>query len=260
MQKTFTLLLLALFSWATSSAQTQKIVSDAPAYGKIDIADLDAKTCEFEKDANAMVLSDKAEIYYDDNLNIVLERHKRIKILSDAGKKQADIRLEYYGGNRYEYITGLQGEIFNLVNGKIEITKLDKKQIFTENVDKSRTALVFSFPNVKAGSVIEYKYRQTINSMSYLPDWYFQADIPIRYSELITTIPEWFYFTMQQRNSQPFSKYNRSIESRSITNGTGSPLLFSQNVTQYVMAFTFILPHLCHRQALPAIFQTLGQK
>jgi hypothetical protein len=236
MQKTFTLLFLALFSCATSSAQTQKIVSDAPVYGKINIADLESKSCEFEKDANAMVLSDKAELYYDDNLNIIVERHKRVKILSDAGKKQADVRVEYYGGNRYEYITGLQGEIFNLVNGKIEITKLDKKQIFTENVDKSRMAMVFSFPNVKAGSVIEYKYKQTINSMSNLPDWYFQSDIPIRYSELITSIPEWFYFTLQQRNGQPFTKFNRSIASRSISNGSNTPLMFSQNITQYVMA------------------------
>jgi len=236
MQKSFTLLFLALLLWATSSAQIKKIVSDAPAYGKLDQADLELKTCEFEKDANAMVLSDKAELYYDDNLNIVVERHKRIKILTDAGKKQADIRVEYYGGNRYEYITGLQGQIFNLVNGKTEITKLDKKQIFTENVDKSRMAMVFSFPNVKAGSVIEYKYKQTINSMSYLPDWYFQADIPVRYSELITSIPEWFYFTLQQRNGQPFTKYNRSVDSRSISNGTNTPLMFTQNITQYVMA------------------------
>lgn len=235
MQKTFTLLLLALFAWANSSGQTQKIISDAPVYGKIDVADLEFKTCDFEKDANAMVLSDKADVYYDDNLNIVVDRHRRIKILSDAGKKQADVRIEYYGGNRYEYITGLQGEIFNLVNGKIETTKLDKKQIFTENVDKSRTAMIFSFPNVKAGSVIEYRYKQTINSMSDLPDWYFQSGMPVRYSELITSIPEWFYFSLQQRNGQPFTKFNRSIESRSISNGSNTPLMFSQNITQYVM-------------------------
>ena len=232
MKKIFTSLLLVLSTFAASLAQP--FVSDVQLYGKINQADLELSSCEFEKDANAMVLFNKGELYYDDNLNIVIEHHKRIKIFNENGKNEANVRIEYYGGNRFEYITGLQAEIFNLVNGKTEITKLDKKQIFTENVDKSRMAMVFSFPNVKPGSVIEFKYNQTINSLSDIPEWYFQENIPIRYSELITSIPEWFYFTTQQRSYKPFAKYNRQTESRSIMS-SGSPLMFIENKTQYVM-------------------------
>jgi hypothetical protein len=68
--------------------------------------------------------------------------------------------------------------------------KVDKKQIFTEVVDKYYSAMVFSFPNVKPGCIIEYKYRLTSASVSDFPDWYFQSDLPTRYSELNTNIPD----------------------------------------------------------------------
>lgn len=226
---------LFLLSLSLTTAHAQKFVSDAQSFGKIDKADLELKSCDFEKDANAMVLFDKGDLYYDDNLNIVIEHHKRIKIFNDNGKKSADVRLEYYGGNRYEYITGLQGQIYNLVDGKVEVTKLEKKQIFTENVDKYRMAMVFSFPNVKPGSVIEFKYTQTINSDSSIPNWYFQDDIPVKYSELQTTIPEWFYFTIQQRAFHPYAKRNKLTKSRSFGGGANA-LLFTENMEQYVMA------------------------
>lgn len=236
MKKIFTSLAVSLLAVTLAAAQ-EKIVTTTQAYAKIDKADLSMKVCDFEKDANAMVLFDKGDVYYDNDFNIVLERHKRIKILSESGKKEADIRIEYYGGNKFEYVTGLQGEIFNLNNDNVEITKLDKKQIFTEIVDKSRMALVFTFPNVKAGSVIEYKYKQTINSPWNIPDWFFQEDVPVRHSELVTTIPEWFYFRTQQRSGKPFSKYATSVESRSINSSSGNtPLLLNENKTLYVMS------------------------
>ncbi|WP_345953599.1 DUF3857 domain-containing protein [Mucilaginibacter sp. PAMB04168] len=233
MKKTFTALLV-LFMGANTS-QAQKYVSDIMPYGKIDKADLELKSCDFEKDANAMVLFNKGDLYYDDNLNIVIQHHKRIKIFNEAGKKQADVRIEFYGGNRFEYITGMQGEIFNLVDGKVEITKLDKKQLFTENVDKITQALVFSFPNVKSGSVIEYRYTQTVNSLSNIPSWFFQESIPVKTSDWSTAIPEWFYYNVQQRSYKPFSNYQTTTQSRSLGVSSGSPLLFIDNKTQYVM-------------------------
>ncbi|MDT3402932.1 DUF3857 domain-containing protein [Mucilaginibacter terrae] len=233
MKKLLTGLFLLALSFST--ARAQKFASDAQPYGKIDKADLELKICEFEKDANAMVLFQKGDLYYDDNLNIIIDHHKRIKIFNDNGKKAADIRIEYYGGNRYEYVTGLQAQVYNLVDGKVEITKIDKKQIFTENIDKNRMALVFSFPNIKPGSVIEYKYTQTINVSDDIPNWYFQDDIPVKYSELQTTIPEWFYFTVQQRAFRPFTKRAKLTKSRSYGSGT-SALLFTENMDQYAMS------------------------
>lgn len=193
-----------------------------PDFGKIDVADLELKQCDFEPDANAMVLFDKGEVYFDQDFNIVLERHKRIKIFNDNGKKNADVRIEYYSGNHLEYVTDLQVQTINLVNGKPEITKIDKKQIFTENIDKMNSAMVFSFPNVKAGSVIEYRYRLTANSISDFPEWYFQEKIPVRYSQLTTKVPEYFYYKPQTRLSSYFSTSQHSTNSATIGFGNSA--------------------------------------
>jgi hypothetical protein len=214
MKRTFTLILTCLLLKFNSFAQTP-----VQAFGKVDIADLELKQCDFEKDANAMVLFDKGDVYFDSDFNIVMERHKRIKIFNDKGKDEANIRIVYYGANRLESMTDVQVETINETNGKPEITKLERKLIYTENIDKIRTALVFAFPNVKPGSVIEFKYRWQTTSYS-LPDWFFQSKIPTRYTELDTEIPEYFYYRPQMRIHQAFSKYTTSGESKTMGTGT----------------------------------------
>ncbi|WP_374166196.1 DUF3857 domain-containing protein [Arcticibacter sp. MXS-1] len=191
-------------------------------YGKISTADLELKECPFEKDANAMVLFDKADVYFDQNFDIVMERHKRVKIFNEKAKDAANVRLEYYSINHYEELYGLQAQTINLKDGKTVITKLDKKQIFTEAVDKNQTALVFSFPDVQPGSIIEFKYQWKTGSFSNFPDWEFQSDIPVRYSELTTSVPDLIYYKPQYRIHQPFFKNKTSSESKSLGTGTES--------------------------------------
>ncbi|MBB6110322.1 protein of unknown function [Mucilaginibacter lappiensis] len=203
MNKIFTLLLLGCMAVA-ANAQTPAPVPTAQAFGKADKADLELKACDFEKDANAEILFDKAEVYFDQTYNIVTERHKRIKIFNDNGKSEANIRIEYYSANRSEYISGLQAQTINAANGTPEIVKVDKKQIFTEVIDKYRSAMVFSFPNVKPGSILEYKYRLTSASITDFPDWYFQSDLPTRYSELSTNVPDILFYKQLVNVHSPY--------------------------------------------------------
>src|ERR1700753_3419293 len=125
MNKFFTLLLLGACSM-TANAQTAAPVIQP--YGKIDQADLEMKACDFEKDANAETLINKGELYFDNSFNVVTDFHERIKIFNDNGKAAANIRIPFMSYNHAEYITGVQAETINMVDGKVEITKLDKKQ------------------------------------------------------------------------------------------------------------------------------------
>ncbi|MGZ3754883.1 MAG: DUF3857 domain-containing protein [Mucilaginibacter sp.] len=228
MNKFYTFCLVSAFALPAFAQKQAAAPSPTQEYGKINKEDLELKACDFEKDANAEVLFDKASVYYDQDFNIVMERHKRIKIFNDNGKDNANIRIEYYSINRYEDITGVQAETINLNDGKIEITKIDKKQIFTQVIDKQRSALVFSLPNVKAGSVIEFKYRWQTNSLDNIPDWAFQDKIPEKYSELTTEIPEYFDFTTQLRAPRPFAKYTTGSESKTLSTGDAMhPLMFT---------------------------------
>lgn len=203
MNKIFTLLILGALTFA-AKAQTPAPTPTTQAFGKVDKTDLEMQACSFEKDANAEVLFEKGDVYFDQNYNIVSERHKRIKIFNDNGKSEANIRIEYYSFNRTEYISGLQAQTINLNNGAVEIVKVDKKQIFTEVIDKYRSAMVFSFPNVKPGSIIEYKYNLTSASIGNFPDWYFQSDLPTRYSELSTNVPDILYYKQLSNIHYPF--------------------------------------------------------
>lgn len=172
MKKLLTLLILLISISFYGFAQTQP-------FGRIDTADLKLTSCDFEKDANAMVLFDKARVVYK-NDNILMERHKRIKIFNNNAKDEANIKIVFYG----EEITDVEAETINLNGNTIEYSSVDKNLIYTEVVDKEMKAIVFTFPNVKPGSVVEFKYKFKTSYPFNYPGWYFQNAIPTRYTEL----------------------------------------------------------------------------
>jgi len=181
MIKTFTCLVLCFTVYITN-AQTPATTPTTQPFGKIDIADLEMIACDFEKDANAEVLFDQTNVYYRD-YDLIIERHKRIKIFNDKGKRYADVRIPHSAQN----LTNLQAETINLNGAAMEYTKVDKNQLFTEKLVKGVSATVFTFPNVKPGSVVEYKYTINTNIANY-PNWYFQTSIPTRYSEMTALV------------------------------------------------------------------------
>ncbi|WP_428327858.1 DUF3857 domain-containing protein [Mucilaginibacter sp.] len=169
------------------------------------------------------MLFEKGEVYFGaDMLSITEEIHKRVKIFNDHGKSEADVRIEFYSGNRLEYITGIQAETINLVDGKTEIIKMDKKLIYTKVIDKYHSEITFTLPNVKAGSIIEYKYNWNADSFTDFPDWDFQEKIPVRYSEFTTAIPDVFYFRAHPHIIQPMLKDTHTTDARSFFEGSQS--------------------------------------
>ncbi len=192
----------ATMVYAQSTPATPALTAE---FGKVSQADLELKSCDFEKDANAMVLLDMADAYYLEGA--VVDYFQRVKIFNEKGNSVANVHLQYVSIYNYEYITGLEAETINLVNGKPEITKVDKKQIFTKRVDAFRTELAFTFPNIKPGSIIEYKYRLNTRLFN-IPNWYFQYSLPIpeRYNQLTTSVPDRIYYKVQLHTTQPFEK------------------------------------------------------
>jgi len=172
-------------------------------YGFIDTADLKLTSCDFEKDANAMVLFDRAEMVCSIP-DIIIERQKRIKIFNENGKSEANIRIELNNKYGTERIIGIEAETINLTNGKIEYTKLDPKLIYMEHTDESKDAVSFSMPNVKAGSVIEYRYIWDRDFSRNVPDWAFQSNLPTRYSQLDAFLNPFISFSVLSKKDKPF--------------------------------------------------------
>jgi hypothetical protein len=207
----------SLSTTALKAQQTSDIskISTVQAFGTIDIADLEMKHCDFETDAAAMVLFDVGNTYYDDELHVVNERHKRIKIFNSNGGTEANIRLQFFTVNDYQKMDEIEAETINLVNGKAEITHIEKGLIYKEKVDKYETAYVFTFPNVKPGSVIEYRYKYTTLTRYAFPLWFFQGSIPVRYSELITSIPEIIKYHEKSHVTLPYALNTTDSSKRS---------------------------------------------
>lgn len=166
--------------------------SDVPAFGKVEKADLEIKECDFDKKAEAVVLFDAGELYCDIggmSASMQLERHIRIKILKDKGLTNADIHIPYMSYRNVEYIKNLTAQTYNLdASGNIVTTKVEKKLIYEKPIDKYYSEQVFTFPEAKAGSIIEYKFTQVQSGIS-LEDWYFQRSIPVKYSRYRVDFP-----------------------------------------------------------------------
>lgn len=180
-------------------------------FGDVSTAELEMTECPFEKDANAMYLFSIGEVICYRDYSVTFEVHKRIKIFNEKGKKEGDIRIEYHGNrkNGYESIVGLEAQTVNLVDGKPEITIIDKKSILSESVDLITSAKILSFPNVRAGSVIEFKYKLKTYG---IPSWFFQTTLPVQLSRFQTTIPEEFDYSITSHGNISLVKSVRTDE------------------------------------------------
>jgi Domain of Unknown Function with PDB structure (DUF3857) len=210
----FTFLFL-LFSWVV---QAQDKI---PAYGKIDKTDLEMQDCSFDSGAEALVLLDIGEIEFNyiNNTGWVSESKYRIriKILKEKAISMGEIKLPYYSKNGREGISNISGVSYNLdANGNMEESKLESENIYDKGIDKEFSEISFAMPNVKKGTVFEYKYKKIRKSYSYIPTWNFQQSIPVCYSAYNVIIPEYFQFTLLVTKRQEMEKK----ESTGINEGT----------------------------------------
>ena len=97
-----------------------------PGFGKVDKADIEMKDCEFDKGADALVLIDYGNMFYDRGtvgfsaFKTVYERRTRIKILKEKGISQADIEIPFYTQNNEEKILKFNANTYNLyLSGKM---------------------------------------------------------------------------------------------------------------------------------------------
>jgi hypothetical protein len=190
----FVVCLFLLFSVVNVNAQEFKM-------GKVSIAELEEKVHPIDSTAAAAILFNKAKTYFTYNVkngfSIHTEQIFRIKIYKKEGLKWANYKVPYYVG--YEHYNDDRAEFsdcvsYNLENGTIVKTKLNSEGIFKTSVNKYWKEIAISMPNVKSGSVIEFKYSLSSENIVEFPDFNFQQDIPVNNSEYTTEIPGFFIY------------------------------------------------------------------
>ncbi len=164
-------------------------------FGKIGKEDLTMTVYPKDSSANAVVLMDKtiAKLSASGGVRLTYFKHIRIKVLKKAGFDVANIEIPYRD-RLGQTVTSLKAHTINFVNGKAVKTAIPKKDIFIEKETKYRKIKKFTFPNVKEGSILEYKYQFNDERFYIVADHYFQRGIPVRWSEFSATLPSSFEY------------------------------------------------------------------
>lgn len=189
--------LFVVISYSKANAQDFRM-------GKVSIAELEEKEYPKDPSAAAAILFKKGEVKFIFGFDVVTEVKTRIKIYKKEGYDWANEEVQYYLDNYIgENVFFSDAVTYNLVDGKIEKTKLKSDGEFIEKIDKVWGKKKITMPNVKEGSVIEFVYTVKTSIDSYLRDWDFQASIPVNYSEFTTYIPEFYEYRSNQKGFLP---------------------------------------------------------
>lgn len=213
-------------------------------FGKITVAELQKKVYSIDSSANAVVLSDIGEAAVVGNsknwFSITFKRHRVVHILNKIGYDEANVTIPLYTNYKdEEKLETVKAVTYNLVNGEIIETRLDRSDIYTVNLDKHWTSKKFTFPNLKEGCIIEYEYSTTSDFIENLEPWYFQGKTPELWSEYNLSLPQFFTYTFLSYGYHPFTikdKKNRTVNFNvTDSRGTGTTRRsnFSAGVTDY---------------------------
>ena len=192
-QKYRLLFLLALW---VPAVQAQKF-----ELGKVSMKELQEKACPSDSSAAAAVLYSKAKTFfkYDGKkgFSVVHEYEFRIKIYKKEGLGWGNYKVPYYVG--YEKLNNdvlkfSNGITYNLENGAVVKTKLNSEGSFKKNVNEYWNEGSIAMPNVKVGSVIEFRYELKSENILKFPVFNFQQDIPVNYAEYVTEVPEFLIY------------------------------------------------------------------
>jgi len=172
------------------------VVAQRFELGKISVKELEEKKHPLDSAAVGAVLYNKAKTSFaysiKDGFSAVHEYEIRIKIYKKEGLYLANYEVPYYIGYenlKKEVLDVTDGVTYNLEAGKIRKDKLTGEGTFKEKVNENWKTTTITLPNVKVGSIIEFKYTLKSQNLVSFPEFHLQREIPVNYAELKTIIP-----------------------------------------------------------------------
>lgn len=180
-------------------------------------------TFEIDSTANALVLYEYGNTYIDMNDNrLTTEYKKKVKILKKEGFDAANVRIYLYRNkNGIERVDDITATTYSMVNGKVQITKLDKDAVYSERYNENFKLVKFTLPALTVGSVITYSYKLDSPFLFNFHDWYFQEEIPKLYSEFETEIPANYLYSIKLRGYQDLDVEENEIRRDCFSNSYG---------------------------------------
>lgn len=155
--KKFFLTLLPLLSLSLFSQTTP---FNSETY-RVNLADIEANVYEKDSTANAIIIYQHGKSWVNPaDYKLKTEEKHKIKILKKEGFDKATVELYLYkkNGNYYEKVKNIIATTYNMVDGKVVKSQLNKKDIFKDKYNENYDVVKFTLPNIKEGSVITYSY------------------------------------------------------------------------------------------------------
>ncbi|GAA3596964.1 DUF3857 domain-containing protein [Flavivirga amylovorans] len=242
-----TVILFSLCFTITAFAQDYK-------FGKVSKEELEEKFNPLDSSANATYLYKNRKTFFQyqqgEGFSLITEIHERIKIYNKDGFDYATENVGLYkNGSDIEEFTNIKAYTYNLLEGKVEETKLTKEGIFKTEKYNYLDEVKFTMPNIKEGSVVEFKYRITSPFYSNVDDFDFQYSIPVKKLEAKFEVPEYFVFkpnmkgflsvipkTETKRDKITFRSKTRSgggLSSGASTSYSSSDVEFTKSISSF---------------------------
>lgn len=173
-------------------------------WGVIPPEDLSMTHCARDSSATAYVLQDAGVIkliHTDHGPEVVFSRHRRVKIFDPKAFDEGNLRIYYRSNRKAEKFEDLEVQTIS-PDGVRKKVKSDN--VFTEiQTDQFNAKKVF-IPNLEKGTIIEYRYKLRSSDYYTLYDWYFQEEIPVRWSQVEVSLPEYSRYASFSREPRPY--------------------------------------------------------
>lgn len=184
--------------------------------GKVSLEELQEKHHKADTAAPAAILFKKGKTYFKYSPYgwlVVTEVEMRVKIYKKEGYRYASHELYYSQGNAQSNIFK-DAWTYNLVGDSIVTTKAGTDSEFIQQKGRFSEMKRIEMPNVKEGSIIEFKYTTVTSTVSYLQDWYFSFYIPANYVEYNVAMPAYFTYNSIVSSDLPINRSPQQIARR----------------------------------------------
>lgn len=163
--------------------------SQVREFGDVTVKDFSDYDAKYDSTMPAIILMDYGVASFDNDLNTYLTLHRRMLILQDEGLDYSEIEIPYLI-QREQNVDNISAASYTISDdGVIDKSDLEKQHIFVEEFDDDIHIAKFLIPNVKKGSIIEFKYRKRMGGPFLFPDWEFHDYLPVNWSEYRMIIP-----------------------------------------------------------------------
>lgn len=197
-------------------------------FGKVSKEELSEKFNPLDSTAVATFLYKYRRTFFQYNENMgfemITEIHERIKIYNKDGFDYATRKINLYkDGGKKERLSELRAFTYNLTNNKIEESRLKGDGEFEIELSKYYDQKTFTLPNVREGSIIEYRYRLRSPFIAIVDDFQFQHDIPVKRVLAKFEVPEYFTYTLNIKGFLPVIPKFQSSKETIVINSKSRP-------------------------------------